>query len=73
MRKREKERCLNMKTILKVLKNLLLSYFCSLLFVSAIAYANDKNVENVVPDKELCSTIVATDFYEAEWEVKTGR
>ncbi len=49
-----------MRTILKVFK---ISIFFCLSFFLEIAYAGEKNAENVVPDKELCSTIVAADGY----------
>ncbi len=49
-----------MKTILRIFK---LPLICCLLFFSVIAYANEKNAENVVPDKEIRSTIIAADGY----------
>ncbi len=57
-----------MKTILRFFK---LPFFCCLLFFSAIAYADEKNAENVVPDKEIRSTIVAADGYSFFSEDKT--
>lgn len=49
-----------MQTISKVFK---LSIFCYLLFFLGIVYADEKNVKNVVPDKEVRSTIIAADGY----------